>query len=95
MTGLPQVTAADALDDFAWFDRLANRKFRVRRTANLVWIIRRRGQVFLRTVTHHLPVATVDTDAATAPLWFAAAYPDISLQKAQRRARTAIKRRAA
>ena len=83
------VSAAEALDDCAWFDRHANRKFRIRRTDDLVWIIRRRGHVFLRTVTHRLPVEIVDTDAAIAPLWFAAAFPDISLQKARRLARQA------
>jgi hypothetical protein len=84
--GLPTVSAAEALDDGAWFDAHPARRFRARSARNLTWIVRRRGNVFLRVVAAR-PLLPGDTDAALGPAWFESAYPDLLAAKARRRAR--------
>jgi hypothetical protein len=93
MSALPEAAAAEAIDDFRWFDAHPNRRFRARGSTAGVWIIRRRGDVFLRTLARSLPPSAKDSDAALGPAWFEAAYPGLLAEKAQRHARKAGVRR--
>jgi hypothetical protein len=43
-TGLPEVTAADALDDRSWFGEHPDRRFRARTGDAGLWLIRRQPQ---------------------------------------------------
>jgi hypothetical protein len=47
--GMPEVTAADALDDRSWFAGHPDRRFRARADDGGAWFVRRRGEVLLRT----------------------------------------------
>jgi hypothetical protein len=74
--GPGEVTAADSLDDIAWFDANATRRYRVRQG----WAIRRRGTVLLRTPIAK-PVALVDNEGAADLSWWTAAWPALSAQE--------------
>jgi hypothetical protein len=94
----PDLTDAEALDDFAWFDRNPARRFRARAAAEGVWLIRRRpGNVFLRTLAALARVPSYEDEIEA--WWGLAASPDLSskeraaLIKESRRGRP--KRRAA
>jgi hypothetical protein len=84
----PDVSDADALDDGAWFDLHPKRRFRARRGPDGFWLIRKRGDAFLRAYTRSAVPGT-DTDAGLAPAWFESAYPDLLAAKARGRARKA------
>jgi hypothetical protein len=74
----PAVTLAEAQEDWAWF-RGTRRRYRLRRTADGCWLIRRRaGGVLLRVRAPTLPIALPDNDEALRPFWFAAAWPELS-----------------
>jgi len=94
--GLPEVTGAETPDDRSWFADHPDRRFRARIGNRGTWFIRRRAQgggpdVYLRSFsrTQRLPV---DDDAALAPAWYAAAYPDWPAEKAQKWGRKALKK---
>ena len=87
------VSDRDAIDDYGWFDEHGGRRFRARRGPDGVWLIYKRGPVFLRTHTGNTgPIS--DSDPAIATAWFAAAWPELPFAKADRKARQAGVRRA-
>ena len=91
---VPAVTVADALDDCAWFDGQPSRRFRARRSpGGAYWLVRKRGDVFLRTFTRNV-IAVADTDAEVAAAWFSAVWSAILFAKANRKSRQAGVRRA-
>jgi hypothetical protein len=83
-----QVSSIEAIDDACWFDRHPGRRFRARRSTGGLWLVRRRGDAFLRTFTTEV-TAVADTDAAVAAMWFSAASPEEAFRNAQRNARRA------
>jgi hypothetical protein len=90
---IPAVSEADALSDRVWFAQHPERTFRHRLgTDDRVWIVRRAGDVLLR-----VPIAGVlsaplhDNDRELGPTWFAAAWPELSAEEAQRRGRRAAR----
>ena len=86
---LPLVSAADAIDDVAWFDRHPRRRYRARRGEGGLWPIRKvHDDVYLRTISGTGEVLA-DTDAELGPNWFAAARPQLSFPKANRESRQA------
>ena len=88
----PKITPAEAIDDVRWFDAYPGCKFRARRAPSGFWLIRKRGDVFLRTFTRNFtPVAETDPEIAT--LRFAAAWPELFFAKANRKSRQAGVRR--
>jgi hypothetical protein len=91
------VSEADALDDRVWFARYPNRLFRARPGDGGLWLIRRRRQggdpdVYLRTFTRPVPPLG-DNDGELAAAWYAAAWPDWPVERVQKAARKALKRR--
>jgi hypothetical protein len=90
---MPVVSTAEALDDDDWLDAHPKRRFRARRGPDGYWLIRKRGDVFLRAYTRNT-VPVIDTDPEIATLWFGAAWPELSFAKANRKSRQAGVRRA-
>ena len=84
----PDLETGEASDDYAWFDRHHGRRFRARRGTGGLWLIRKRGEAFLRTFTTEV-AAVADTDATVAAMWFSAAWPAEAFHNAQRNARRA------
>jgi hypothetical protein len=87
--GSPEVTAAAALDDAAWFDR-QGRRFRARADGGGAWLVPRSGGAFLRVFAQVSVPA--DTDIACAFVWYAAAYPQWPIERVQRRTRKAVRK---
>jgi hypothetical protein len=84
------VTEIEAGNDRAWFTDHPNRRFRARAGTGGAWLIRRRGDVFLRSFAQApLPA---NTDIAAAFAWFSAAYPWWPVEQVQRRARKAVRK---
>ena len=91
---LPRVAEAEALDDQSWFDKHPGRRFRGRRGSDgFFWIIRRRGEVLLRTVMRQPATPPEDVDRELAGAFFRAAYPGAPVAEVQRCARKALSRR--
>jgi hypothetical protein len=89
---LPIVSNANALDDGPWFDAHPDRRSRARASAKGTWLIRRRADVLLRTLTHNpIPPSAAYRELAAA--WFVAVYPDLTASAANKRARKARARR--
>jgi hypothetical protein len=83
---MPAVTHADAIDDRDWFGSHKGRRYRVRRSAKGWWIVRKRtGGVMLRTWVAELPPGDLpDTDKALRPVWFDAAWGELTpLERAE------------
>jgi hypothetical protein len=92
---LPEVTAADVSDNFNWFSARSGRRYRARQGAGGMWIVRRRGDVFLRTWSDAKELRTLpDRDDDLRPAWFFAAWPTLDpkerkeLIRAARKAKT-------
>jgi hypothetical protein len=87
------VGEADALGDRVWFAQHPTRSFRSRRGADgAMWITRRSGDALLRVLippTLFSPVR--ESDGELGPLWFAAAWPSLSVEKAQQLGRRAAR----
>ena len=81
MTPLPSVTAAEALDDGAWFDANPKRRYRVRPAQGGVWIVRRRGRVMLRTFAATLPGKPPASERGIERLWYATAWTRLTPQQ--------------
>lgn len=78
---VPTVTEAAAQDDWAWF-KGTKRHYRLRRTADGCWLIRRRaGGVLLRVRSETLPISLADDDLTLRPYWFVCAYPDLPAKR--------------
>jgi hypothetical protein len=97
-TGLPEVAAADALDDRSWFCERPDRRFRARIADGGLWLIQRLPQganpdVNLRIFSPTIAPPARDSDGELAALWYTATYPDWPTEKALRRARKAGVRR--
>ena len=78
----PALTAAEAMDDQAWFG--ANRRrYRLRRAPEGGgWLIRRRrGLVLLRCWSPSVPAGAPDNDEALPPYWYLAAYPNLPARR--------------
>ena len=90
----PPVGEADALDDRVWFGKHQERSFRSRRGAGgSIWIVRRAGNALLRVlIPHPLSSPARDSDGELGPLWFAAAWPSLIAEKAQKLGRQAARR---
>jgi hypothetical protein len=73
------VTEAEAASDRAWFVDHPRRRYRLRRSASGVCLIRRRsGGVLLRTHADDLPRFVPDADTALRAAWIDAAWRDLS-----------------
>jgi hypothetical protein len=83
------VTEIDAGADREWFITHPGRRFRARPDADGWWLIRRMGEVFLRTFSRNL-VSVADRDKDMAALWYAAAYPEVLFDKSLRKGRKAV-----
>jgi hypothetical protein len=83
------VTELEAGDDRDWFLLRPQRRYRVRRTDGGWWLVRRRGDVLLRTFSA-TTLSIADTDKAIAVAWYSAAYPDQFFARAARRDRNAV-----
>jgi hypothetical protein len=97
ITELPEVTAADALDDRIWFTDHPDRRFRDRAGDGGLWLIRYRLQsadpdIYLRSFSMSIAAPRSDSDGEIAPLWYAAAYPDWPIEMTQKRARKALRK---
>jgi hypothetical protein len=92
MSGVPMVTDGDAIDDKPWSMDNPMRRYRARpATGSRVCLGRwRSGGVFLRTLAMLAKVPASEDEIAS--LWFQAAYPDWSAEKARKWACKALKR---
>jgi hypothetical protein len=84
-TRIPPVREADALGDRMWFAQHPARICRSRRGADGgVWIICRSGDALLRVlIPPALSSPVRDSEGELGPLWFAAAWPSLSAEKAR------------
>jgi hypothetical protein len=83
VTKILAVTEIEAGDDRAWFFTHPGRRFRARRAATGLWLVRRTGDALLRTFAREV-ISVADRDKDIAALWFAAAYPDLFAQSMKR-----------
>jgi hypothetical protein len=88
--GLPGVKVADPLDDTCWFGSDRDH-FRARRAPGGVWLVRKRGDVFLRVFTKST-AAISDRDHELSAAWYIAAHPDWALEWVQKAARKALRK---
>jgi hypothetical protein len=86
----PPATEADALSDRTWFANHPDARFRARVGGHGTWLVRRRGNALLRTFTPS--AAPRASDKEIAPVWYAAAYPDRTIERAQRWAHEALRK---
>lgn len=89
MSDFPLITSGEAIDDSTWFDEHPYRRFRARPDPAGLSLVRRRGDVFLRTFTHQPLHFVSEADAALASVWFETAYPELLAAKARHPARKA------
>jgi len=90
-TALLAVSDIEAIGDADWFAEHPSRRFRARRGHRSVFIVRKAGDVLLRTIA---PADTpvVDDDHNLAFAWFGACYPDWHPERIGKAARKALKR---
>jgi hypothetical protein len=70
------VTVAEMRDDWTWFDRHPNRRYRLR----LGWVVRRHGSASLWTRLADDRCYLDDDERLVETLWWRAAWPDLDPQ---------------
>jgi hypothetical protein len=68
---------SETVTDAAWFDANPGRRYRARAASNgQVWLVRKRGRVFLRTLAPLPRIPTLEREIEAR--WFSAAWPDLT-----------------
>jgi hypothetical protein len=71
---------SETVTDAAWFDANPGRRYRARLASDgQVWLVRKRGRVFLRTLAPLPRIPTLEREIEAR--WFSAASPDLSQQE--------------